>query len=59
MAQSETLEAPSEHEEKLFYCEGDRALQQAAQGGCRITILEDAEKSSGHSPGHPALGGPA
>ena len=29
-------EVPSEQEKKL-YCEGDMALEQAAQGGCEVS----------------------
>jgi len=44
---------------KPFYCESDQALAQVAQEVCRVTILGDTEKPSGHSAGQPALGGPA
>jgi len=30
--QSGTQKVPSENEEKIIYCEGDRALEQAARG---------------------------
>ena len=33
-AQTGTQGVLSEYEEELLYCEGDRALAQAAQGGC-------------------------
>lgn len=35
-AQSAIQEVPSEQEKKL-YCEGDMALEQAAQGGCEVS----------------------
>lgn len=28
----------------IFYCEGDQALAQVAQGGCRLAVLEDVQK---------------
>ena len=42
-AQTETQEAPSEHQETLFYCEGDCAPAQVAQGGCGVFLLADIE----------------
>jgi len=38
----------------LFYCEGNQALAQVAQGGCGLSTLGDTEKLPGH-----CLGGPA
>ena len=58
-AQTETQKVLSEHEETLFHCEGDQALTQIAQGGCRVSILWDIQKLSGHGPGWLALDGPA
>jgi len=39
-AQTEAQEVPSEHEEKLLYFEGDRALAQAAQRVVECPSLE-------------------
>ena len=58
-AQTEMQKVPSEHEETLFDCEGDRALAQVAQGGCGVSLLRDTEKPTRHGPGQLALGGPA
>ena len=56
-AQTETQEAPSEHQETLFQCAGE--LAQVAQGGCGVFILGDIQKPPGHSPEQLALGGRA
>jgi len=56
--QTETQEIPSEHQEMLFYCEGDQALKQLAQGGCGVSLLGGIQKMT-HGPGQPAIGGPA
>ncbi|NWX52656.1 AFG32 protein, partial [Steatornis caripensis] len=37
-AQTGAQAVPPEHEEELLYCEGDRALEQAAQGGCGVAL---------------------
>jgi len=37
-AQTEAGEVPAEHEEELLPSEGDRALAQAAQGGCGVSL---------------------
>lgn len=55
-AQTETWEAPSEHQGTLFHCEGDRALAQLTLGGCGVSILGDIQKLSGHGPRQPGLG---
>ena len=55
-AHSETQEVPSEHQETFLHREGDQVLGQVAQGRCRVSILGDIQKPSGHSPGQLALG---
>ena len=50
---------PSEHEEELLPSEGDRALEQAAQGGCGVSFSGDTEDSPGQGPLQPAVGDPA
>ncbi|KAK4829362.1 hypothetical protein QYF61_003289, partial [Mycteria americana] len=40
---------------KLFYCKGGQTLAQAAQRGCRVSILGDTENLTGHNPGQPAI----
>ena len=35
-AQTGTQEVSYKHQDKLLYCEGDRALVQAAQRGCEV-----------------------
>ena len=57
-AGTEIHKVPSEHQETLFYFEGDRALEQVAQGTCRVSILGDIQKPSGHGTGLLDLGGP-
>ncbi|KAK4805788.1 hypothetical protein QYF61_000394 [Mycteria americana] len=54
-AQTETQEVTLEHQETMFHCEGDRALEQVAQKWCGVSRLGDIEKLSGHGPGQPAL----
>ena len=58
-AQTEAQEVPSEHEEELLHFEGDRALEQVAQGGCRFSFSGDVQKTPGQGPVQPALGEPA
>lgn len=41
------------------HCEGDKALGQVAQRICAVSLVGGVQKSSGHGPGQPALGGPA
>ena len=56
--QIETQEAPPEHQETFFYCEGGQALEQVAQRGCGVSILGEVQKLTGRSPGQMALGAP-
>lgn len=48
-----------EHQETLFYCQGDRAREQVAQRGGGVSICGDFQNLMGHSPEQPALAGPA
>jgi len=57
-AQTEAQEVPSEHEEELLHSEGDGALAQAAQGGCRVSS-GDIQDPPGQGPVQPAVGDPA
>lgn len=43
----ETQEVPSEDQKTFFCCEGEQALEQVAQRGCGVSLLEDAKKPSG------------
>ena len=52
------LRAP-EDEEELLPSEGDGALAQAAQGGCRVSFSGDIQDPPGRGPVQPALGDPA
>ena len=58
-AQTEAEEVLYEHEEELLYSEGDGALEQAAQGGCGISLSGDIQDSPGQGPVQPAVGDPA
>jgi len=58
-AQTEAQKVPSEHEEELLPSEGDRALEQAAQGGCGVSLSGDIEDPPGQGPVQPAVGDPA
>ena len=58
-AQTEAQEVPSEHEKELLPSEGDRALEQAAQGGCRVSFSGDIQDPPGQGPVQPAVGDPA
>lgn len=52
-----TAEVPSKPQEALLYCVGDRALEQVAQRGYRVSLLRDLKQPPGHGAGQPALGG--
>jgi len=52
----EHKEVPYKHVEKLLNSKGDRALEQAAQGGCVISFYGDTQDLSGCLPEQPAVG---
>ena len=58
-AQTEAQEVPSEREEELLRSEDDRALEQAAQGGCGVSFSRDIQALPGQGPVQPAVGDPA
>jgi len=43
----------------FFTVEGDQGLERITQRGCRVYILRDIQKLSGHIPGQPGLSCPA
>lgn len=51
IAQTETQQVPSDHQETIFHCEHD-------QEGCEVSIHGDVQNSAGHGPRHPAAGDP-
>jgi len=57
--QIEAEEVPSAPEEELLPSEGDGALEQAAQGGGRVSFSGDTQTLPGEGPVQPALGDPA
>lgn len=52
----QTQKFSSKYQEKLFSCEDDRTLAQVTLRGCRIPLLGDSQKLSGHSPGQSPVG---
>ena len=57
-AETEAEEVPSEHEEEL-YLEGDRALEEVAQGVCGFSFSGDVQDLPGRGLVQPAVGDPA
>ena len=58
-AQTGAEEAPAEPEEELLPSEGDRALEQAAQGSCGDSFSGDIQDPPGQGPLQPTVGDPA
>jgi len=57
-AQTEAQEVPFEREKELLHSEGDRVLEQAAQGGCGVSFSGDIQDLPGQGPVQPAVGDP-
>jgi len=55
-AQTEAQEVPSEYEEEFLHYESNRALEQAAQGGCGVSFSGDIQDLPGQGPLQPAVG---
>ena len=55
LTQTGTQEVLYGHKEDLIYCEGDRALEQAAQGGCGVFFSGGIQDPLGHFPVQPAI----
>lgn len=45
-----------EEETFFFYCQSCSTLEKVAQRGCRVSILGDTQKLSGHHPRQPPVG---
>ena len=52
-------EIPLKYANQLFYCEGDRTLEQIAQRDCEVSLRGDTQNPTRHSPEQPALVDPA
>lgn len=60
--QQSQIEVPSKYEEKLLYCDDDRALEEVGQRSCEISFSGGTQNSPGcdsvqPAPGEPALAG--
>lgn len=49
-------EVPPKDPGAILYCQGDRAVPQAAQTGCGVVFLGDLWKAAGHGGGQPSSG---